>query len=176
MRWLCWSPALLTMYSSFHTSPGPLLPDLVHHSLTCLPLLSLLMFWTCSYLDKQFDYVQEQSSRILPVVTPPVEGTLFLYCLKTCCQQHPVPAAAGDQITPCHVRVASNEESRERDTIIRHQVLAHIQNLHLHPPLSTRGRRWGECLLCFYFHGWLSYNGSKEAWHSKYHIQEIVCF
>lgn len=70
------------MYSFFHTSPGPLLADLVHHSFTWLLLLSFLMFWIPSYLDRKMDYVQQQSSRILPVVTSPVDVTLFLYCLK----------------------------------------------------------------------------------------------
>lgn len=52
-------------------------------------------------------------------------------------------------MVPPHLRAASNEESKEKETIIRHQVLAHIQNLHLHPPLSTRGRRWGNVSFAF---------------------------
>lgn len=95
--------------------------------------------WLCSAAELQDFASGDFSSRCHPLSVLP----------ETCCHQHPVPAAGGNQTTPPHLRVASTEESKERETIIRHQVLEHVQNLHVILPFPQGAGGGGN--ICFAF-------------------------
>lgn len=135
------------VFPFFHITPGPLLANLVHHSLTgLLVTLSLshhswfkalliksdnLSWLLCSGTKQQNPASGGSSSRGHPPSALP----------ETCCHQYPVPAAGGDQLPPPRVRVAHTKEGKEeRETMIRPWVLADIQSLDVILPFWRGGR------------------------------------
>lgn len=139
-----------------------------HHSSFKVPLIKSdnLSWVPCSGTKQQQDPASGGSSS---------RGGLPSALPETCCHHHPSPAAGGNQLPPPHLRVASSEEGKEeRETLIRPWVLADVQSPDVIFPFQ--GGAGGKCFVCFYFHVWSANNGSKEIWHSKYHIHKIVCF
>lgn len=93
------SSALLTMYSLFSHKPKTFacwpcssLPPMAaapFHSCVLNSLLSRQIVWLCSGAEQQDSAGGDSSSRGHPLSVLP----------ETYCHQHPVPAAAGDQMT-----------------------------------------------------------------------------